>query len=65
MTFEEIVAGVETPIIVASPLGEPEEFVVCEHCERLVRARSGAWELHRRVTCELYLAARRTWGVGT
>ena len=57
MTFEEITNGVETPIIVDAPLGHPEEFIRCENCGRLVRARPSAIALHEGLTCELYRQA--------
>lgn len=57
MTFEEIVEGVESPIVLAAPLGEVEEFIRCDRCERLVRARPSAIALHEGLTCELYAQA--------
>jgi hypothetical protein len=54
MTFSEIIQGLDSPIIIAAPLGEDEEFIHCEKCDRYVRARPGAWRLHEDLTCELY-----------
>lgn len=61
MTFEEIVRGVESPLIVAAPLGEPEEFITCTECGRLVRARPSAYNLHRDITCWLYQNGPEQW----
>ena len=58
MSFEEIVADIATDcIVLAAPLGEVEEFVLCEECNRLVRARPTAWQLHQKLTCQLYQEA--------
>lgn len=58
MSFEEIVAGIATDcIVLAAPLGEIEEFVRCDDCGRLVRARPTAYRLHTKLTCKLYQEA--------
>lgn len=57
MDFEEIVQGVETPIVLFAPFEYPEEFILCEDCGRYVRARPTAWQLHQDLTCQLYREA--------
>lgn len=55
MTFQEIIAGQLDDIVETyAPLGEVEDFVRCDDCGRLVRARPTAWQLHQKITCELY-----------